>query len=134
MGQTNALAPIGPAPAAPPKQAKALDNKALAAIKASAHHPRNGRQSQRTETDETARGRGDVAICFVLMVAGLRRSEAAVLTWGDIEASDDGSGLLHVRRSKTAQEAHGSVRYLSVLLEASMSFWLAKYIVPDRWA
>lgn len=45
--------------------------------------------------------RGDDAICFVLMGAGLRQSEAAVLTWGDIEAS--------------------------------MSFWLAKYIVPDRW-
>ena len=48
----------------------------------------------------------------MLLFAGLRRSEAAALAWGDVEASEDGSGLLWVRRSKTDPEAEGSARYL----------------------
>ena len=48
----------------------------------------------------------------MLFYAGLRRSEAAELVWGDVEASEDGSGLLWVRRSKTDPEAEGSARYL----------------------
>ena len=58
------------------------------------------------------RGLADSALCAVLFYAGLRRSEAAALAWGDIEASADGTGLLAVRRSKTDPEAEGSVRYL----------------------
>ena len=57
-------------------------------------------------------GRADIALCVVLFYAGLRRSEAAALKWGDVEAAADGSGLLTVRRSKTDPEAEGSVRYL----------------------
>ena len=48
----------------------------------------------------------------MLFYAGLRRSEAAALAWGDVEAAENGSGLLTVRRSKTDPEAEGSVRYL----------------------
>jgi len=42
----------------------------------------------------------------------LRRSEAAALTWGDVEFRDDGAALLHLRRSKTDQEAKGVVLYV----------------------
>ncbi len=100
--------------AAPQRQARALDLAALAAIRATACAPRTGRQSGRTESGERARGRGlaDSALCSVLFYAGLRRSEAAALKWGDVEASADGSGLLWVRRSKTDPEAGGDVRYL----------------------
>ncbi len=86
----------------------------LAAIKATAGSPRTGRQSGRTGSRERARARGlaDVALCSVLSYAGLRRSEAAALVWGDVEASDDGSGLLWVRRSKADREVEGSARYL----------------------
>ena len=100
--------------AAPQRQARALGLAELAAIKATACQPRTGRQSGRTESPERARGRGlaDSALCAVLFYAGLRRSEAAALAWGDIEASADGTGLLAVRRSKTDPEAEGSVRYL----------------------
>ena len=100
--------------AAPQRQARALDLAALAAIRATACAPRTGRQSGRTESGERARGRGlaDSALCAVLFYAGLRRSEAAALKWGDVEASADGSGLLWVRRSKTDPEAGGDVRYL----------------------
>ena len=100
--------------AAPQRQARALGLAELAAIKATACAPRTGRQSGRTESGERARARGlaDIALCSVLFYAGLRRSEAAALAWGDVEESEDGSGLLAVRRSKTDPEAGGSVRYL----------------------
>ncbi len=86
----------------------------LAAIRATACQPRRGCQSGQTESRENARRRGlvDIALCPVLFYTGLRRSEAAALAWGDIEASADGSGLLWVRRSKTDPEAEGSARYL----------------------
>ena len=43
----------------------------------------------------------------------LRRSEAAALTWADIETQPDGSARLHLRRSKTDQEGAGAVLYLA---------------------
>ena len=45
----------------------------------------------------------------VLSDAGLRRSEAAALTWGDVQRWDDGSGRITVIRSKTDVEAQGAV-------------------------
>ena len=100
--------------AAPQRQARALGLAELAAIRATACQPRTGRQSGRTESGERARARGlaDIALCAILFYAGLRRSEAAALAWGDVEPEADGSGLLTVRRSKTDPEAEGSVRYL----------------------
>ena len=100
--------------AAPQRQARALGLAELAAIRATACARRTGRQSGRTESAKRARARGlaDSALCAVLFYAGLRRSEAAALKWGDVEESADGSGLLAVRRSKTDPEAEGSVRYL----------------------
>ena len=54
-----------------------------------------------------------MALVRTLWDALLRRSEAAVLTWGDIEREEDGSGRLTVRRAKTDQEGAGAVLYLS---------------------
>ena len=45
----------------------------------------------------------------VLSDAGLRRSEAAALTRGDVQRWDDGSGRITVIRSKTDIEAQGAV-------------------------
>ena len=100
--------------AAPQRQARALGLAELAAIRATACQLRTGRQSGRTESRERARRRGlaDSALCAALFYAGLRRSEAAALAWGDVEEATDGSGLLTVRKSKTDPEAGGSVRYL----------------------
>ena len=63
------------------------------------------------ETAEQAeeRGRFDLALVVVLSDAGLRRSEAAALTWGDMQRWDDGSGRITVIRSKTDVEAAGAV-------------------------
>ena len=45
----------------------------------------------------------------ILSDAGLRRSEAATLTWGEVQRWDDGSGRITVIRSKTDVEAAGAV-------------------------
>ena len=45
----------------------------------------------------------------VLSDAGLRRSEAAAFTWGDVQRWEDGSGRITVIRSKTDAEAQGAV-------------------------
>ena len=42
-------------------------------------------------------------------IAGWRRSEAAALTWGDVQRWDDGSGRITVVRSKTDALAQGAV-------------------------
>ena len=80
--------------AAPQRQARALGLAELAAIRATARQPRTGRQSGRTESPGKARARGlvDVALCSVLFFAGLRRSEAAALEWGNVEPEADGAG------------------------------------------
>ena len=50
-----------------------------------------------------------MALVAALSDAGLRRSEAAALTWGDVQRWEDGSGRITVIRSKTDVEAQGAV-------------------------
>ena len=69
---------------------------------------RRGRGFETAEQAEE-RGKFDVALVAVLSDAGLRRSEAAALTWGDVQRWDDGSGRITVVRSKTDAEAQGAV-------------------------
>ena len=45
--------------------------------------------------------------------AMLRVSEAAVLTWKDLETEADGTGRLLIRRSKTDAEGEGAVVFVS---------------------
>ena len=92
--------------AAAPRQAYALTAEALAVVTATACRPRVGRGGK-LELPAQARRRGlvDIALCRVLSDAGLRRSEAAALTWDDVVRWDDGSGRLTVGRSKTDGEA-----------------------------
>ena len=89
----------------PQRQVAGLTAEALIAIRATARHPR-GREST---VAAVARGRLDVALAGLLADAGLRRSEAAALTWADIERAPDGSGRVTVRHSKTDQEGEGAV-------------------------
>lgn len=88
--------------AASPRQVSALTVGALAAIYETACFPRVGRGGV-LEGAETALRRGlvDIALCWVMSDAGLRRSETAALVWDDIARWDNGSGRLTVRRSKT---------------------------------
>ena len=88
-----------------PKQADALTTDTLARIRETARLPRRGRGS-RTETTPMAQARGtvDLAIIGVMADAGLRRSEAAALTWSDIEFWPDGTARITIRKGKNQPE------------------------------
>ena len=91
--------------AKPQRQSGALTTDVLAVIRLTAAQPR--RRGRGIETPEQAaeRGKFDVALVAALSDTGLRRSEAASLTWGDVRRWDDGSGRITVVRSKTDVEA-----------------------------
>ena len=88
-----------------PRQAGALTADALARVREVLRLPRHGRGG-RMESSETARRRAalDLAIIGVLADGGLRRSEAAALTWGDVEVWADGTGRLTVQKGKNQVE------------------------------
>ena len=96
-----------------PRQAAALTQEGLAAIRATAHQRRVG-PSGRTERAGTAhlRGQVDIALVSVMRDALLRRSEAAALTWADVEFRSDGSARVTVRRSKSDQDGTGVTLYV----------------------
>ena len=99
----------------PRKQAKGLTSDALAAVKATARIQRahqGKRRRKETEAQAARRAAVDLAILQVMRDGLLRRSEASALRWGDVEFHADGSGRLHVVRSKTDQAAEGAVLYL----------------------
>ena len=66
------------------------------------------RQIVATIDRTTVRGARDTAILLLGFAGALRRSELAALTLADLEAKPGGV-LLHLRRSKTDQEARGQV-------------------------
>ena len=94
------------------RQAAALTGEALAAVRATALTPRRG-PSGRIESEAAARKRGnvDIALASTMRDGLLRRSEAAALTWGDVELRSDGTGRVLIARSKTDQEGEGAVQY-----------------------
>ena len=93
----------------PQRQAGALTADVLAVIRLTAVQPRLRGCSIETPEIAAERGKFDVALVAALSDAGLRRSEAAALTWGDVVRWDDGSGCITVIRSKTDVEAQGAV-------------------------
>ncbi len=95
--------------AKPQRQSGALTADVLAVIRLTAVQPRKRGRGIETAEQAAERGRFDVALVAVLSDAGLRRSEAAALTWGDVQRWDDGSGRITVVRSKTDAEAQGAV-------------------------
>ena len=85
----------------PQKQAKPLTAEALAAVKATAKSRRSlGGPGNRQESAERAarRAQVDLALLATLRDGLLRRSEAAALTWGDVEFRNDGAALVLQRR------------------------------------
>ncbi len=93
----------------PQRQAGALTADVLAVIRLTAVQPRKRGRGIETPAQAAERARFDLALVAVLSDGGLRRSEAAALTWGDIQRWDDGSGRITVIRSKTDAEAQGAV-------------------------
>ena len=106
-GVREALKGWGRRLARPQRQAGALTADVLSVIRLTAPKPR----ARGLETAEQAaqRARFDLALVAVLSDWGLRRSEAAALTWGDVRRWDDGSGRITVVRSKTDALAQSAV-------------------------
>ena len=96
------------------KQAKPLTAEALAAVRATAPSMRPLGDGKKQESAERAswRARVDLALLSVLRDGLLRRSEAAALTWADVDLRDNGTALISVRRSKTDQEGEGMSPYI----------------------
>ena len=88
-----------------PRQADALTTDALARVREVLRLPRRGRGG-RLESSETAQRRAalDLALIGVLADGGLRRSEAAALTWGDVELWPDGTARLTIQKGKNQVE------------------------------
>ena len=95
--------------ARPRRQAGALTADVLAVIRLTAVQSRLRGRGIETPAQAAQRARFDLALVAVLSDGGLRRSEAAALTWGDLQRWDDGSGRITVIRSKTDAEAQGAV-------------------------
>ena len=95
--------------AKPQRQSGAITADVLAVIRLTAIQPRKRGRGMETAEQAAARARFDVALAAVLSDAGLRRSEAAALTWSDVQPWDDGSGRVTVIRSKTDAEAQGAM-------------------------
>ena len=93
----------------PQRQSGALTADVLAVIRLTAQQSRKRGRGIETPQQAAERARFDVALAAVLSDAGLRRSEAAALTWGDVQRWEDGSGRITVIRSKTDVEAQGAV-------------------------
>ena len=91
--------------APPPAQVDALTAPALARIRETARLPRRGRGAN-MESPETAHARGatDLAIIGMMSDGGLRRSEAAALTWYDMEFWGDGTARITIQKSKNSPE------------------------------
>ena len=96
------------------KQAKPLTAEALAAVRATANTRRPLGDGRKQESAERVswRGRVDLALLSVLRDGLLRRSEAHLLTWADVDFRNNGTALLQLHRSKTDQEGEGVVLYI----------------------
>ena len=94
--------------AKPQRQAGALTADVLSVIRLTAPKPRARGRGMETPAQAAQRARFELALVAVLSDGGLRRSEAAALTWGDVQRWDDGSGRITVVRSKTDVEAQGA--------------------------
>ena len=103
------------------RQARPLTDAALDQIRLSACQPRRSRGGRR-EHVQTARERGlcDIALISLMRDAMLRVSEAAALTWRDLERMTDGTGRLLIRRSKTDAEGAGAILYISLETMAAL--------------
>ena len=73
-----------------------------------------------------------MALAAVLSDDGLRRSEAAALTWGDVVRWEDGSGRITVVRSKTDDEAQGAVVAITPAAMRSLDHFRPERIASDE--
>ena len=100
-----------------PSRALPLDLNCYLAISKTAHKPRPGRGG-RLERATSARNRGaiDIVIIGLMRDARLRVSEAAELTWGDIERVRVGSGRVRVMGVEETSYREVSANTMRLLL------------------
>ena len=100
-----------------PVRALPLNLNCYLAIRRTAHKPRSGRGGW-LERTPNARRRGsvDVAMIGLMRDARLRVSEAAELTWGDIERVRGGSGRVRVRGAEETGYREVSADTMKLLL------------------
>ena len=88
-----------------PRQAGALTADALARVREVLRLPKRSRGGRMESADTTRRRAAlDLAIIGALADGWLRRSEAAALTWGDVELWADGTGRLTIQKGKNQVE------------------------------
>ena len=88
----------------PQRQAGALTADVLAVIRLTAVQPRKRGRGIETPEQAAERGRFDLALVAALSDAGLCRSEATALTWGDVQLSRASAIRPHGHRG---QRLHG---------------------------
>ena len=94
-------------------QAAGLSADHVAAMLAVADLPRRTGRGYESQAAAADRGAIDKVIVALLFQGGLRRSEAAALTWGDVQDTAGGAVLLTIATSKTNQHGdRADVRYL----------------------
>ena len=71
------------------------------------------KRERESEAEAQVRGTVDLAMIGMMRDSLLRRGETAALKWNDLTEEADGSGRLHIARSKTDQEGRGAVTYVS---------------------
>lgn len=76
-------------------------------------------------------GRRDAAIIAVMSDALLRVGEAAALDVEDVGRADDGSGSVHIRRSKTDQHGAGVSLFLRRATMIRVDAWLQAAAIED---
>ena len=118
--------------AKPQRQSGALTADVLAVIRLTAVQPRRRGRGFETPEQAAERGKFDLALVAALSDAGLRRSEAAALTWGDVVRWDDGSGRITVIRSKTDVEAVGAVVAITPVAMQALDAIRPKGVASDE--
>ena len=116
----------------PQRQSGAITADVLAVIRLTAIQPRRRGRGIETAEQAAERGKFDVALVAVLSDAGLRRSEASSLTWGDVQRWEDGSGRITVIRSKTDAEAQGAVVAITPAAMQALSAIRPASVVGDE--
>ena len=91
-------------------QAVPLRADGLAAILATAEHPRTDGRGVESHTTAERRGRTDAVIAGLLFMGGLRRSEVSALEWRDVSDASDSDGVLITVRTSENKSRGGHRR------------------------